>query len=213
MTQRCVFVWPVWFESDPKYHRFKEYKKTMFCVSVICIEIWLIWGIQNAVLKVLRRHLTGETKENHSMSFKTAGLRSEMRDKEKASRLRRRRAGSQRAASRGCAMLSILVKHSLFFLLLYSVFNNLLLCLWSYLGNKLAISIFICRPLLHLLTCCFPFHYRYRPQCAQLCTFTNVCLKAHLHSASYCPYKLQLITFHFSLIQSANIQLQQKSAL
>jgi hypothetical protein len=160
MAQPCVPVWPMWFESVPKYHRFKEYKKTVFCVSVICIQIWLIWGIQTAVLEVLRRNLTGGTKENHSMSITTAGLRSEMRDKERASRLRRRRAGSQSAAGRGCAMLSVLVKHRLFFLLPYSVFNNPLLCLCSYLGNKLAISIFICPPLLHLLTCCFPFQYR-----------------------------------------------------
>jgi hypothetical protein len=123
--------------------------------SAICMKIWLIWGIQTAVFEVLRRHLTGRTKENHSISLTTAGLRSEMRDKERASRLRRRSAGSQSASSRGCAMLSILVKHRLFFLLSYSVFNTPLLCLWSYMGNKLAISIYICPPLLHLLTCVF----------------------------------------------------------
>jgi len=88
-----------------------------------------------------------------------------------------RRAGSQSAASRGCAMLSVLVKHRLFFLLPYTP----LLCIRSYLCNKLAISIFICPPLLHLLTCCFPFQYHYSPQYAQLCMFTNVCLKVHLH--------------------------------
>jgi hypothetical protein len=144
--------------------------------SVICMKIWLIWGIQIAVFEVLRRHLTGRTKENHSTSNTTAGLRSEMRDKERASRLRRRRAGSQSAASRGCAMLSILVKHRLLSLLPYSVFKHSAL-----VGNKLAISILICPPLLHLLTCCFPFQYHYRSQYAQLCTFTNVCLKALLH--------------------------------
>lgn len=176
----------------------------MFCVSIICIKIWLIWGIQTAVLEVLRRHLTVRTKENHGMSITTASLPSEMRDKERPSRLRRRRAGSQSTAGRGCAMLSVLVKYRLFFLQRYSVFNTPLLRLWSYLGNKLAISIFICPLLLHILTCCFPFQYYYRPQCAQLCTFTNVCLKAHLLSASYFSHKLQLIIFHFSFIQSAN---------
>jgi len=80
--------------------------------------------MQIAVFEVLRRHLTGRNKENYSMSNTAAGLRSEMRDKERTSRLRRRRAGSQSAASRGSAKLSILVKQHLLFLLPYSVFKH-----------------------------------------------------------------------------------------
>jgi hypothetical protein len=32
MVCACVLACPMWFESDPKYHPFKEYKKTVFYV-------------------------------------------------------------------------------------------------------------------------------------------------------------------------------------
>lgn len=150
--------------------------RSAFCK--ICVKISLIWGTQTAIFEVPRRYLTGRTEENHNMSITTAGFRSEMRDKERASCLKRRRVWSHSAA--GCAMLSILVKYSIFFMLACSAFNTSLLCLWSYLGNKLAISSFICPPLLDLLTCCFPFQYHSRPQYAKLWTCANVCLPAHL---------------------------------
>lgn len=31
MVCACVLACPMWLESDPKYHPFKEYKKTVFC--------------------------------------------------------------------------------------------------------------------------------------------------------------------------------------
>jgi hypothetical protein len=32
MMRVCVLACPMWFESDPKYHPLKEYKKTVFYV-------------------------------------------------------------------------------------------------------------------------------------------------------------------------------------
>jgi len=153
-------------------------KSTRKLCSVICMKIWLIWGIQTAVFEVLRRHLTGRTKENLGTSITTAGLRSEMGEKERVSRLTKRRVGSQSAASRGCAMLSILVTHRLFFLLPYSVLSTSLLCLWSYLGNKLA------NINLHLSATSTYSHLLFSipvPLQASARSTPYVCPKTHLH--------------------------------